>query len=165
MNMPTGETHKSPPSSSHRGLSDAEVLHSRATHGSNELTPRERESLWSKFFEKFKDPIIIILLIAMVLSLLSACYEYFVTKTDPTGAGFFEPVGVFLAILLSTGIAFYFELKSEKEFELLSQVGDEVRYKVMRNGEIIQIPKREIVVGDLLYLETGGGDPSRRRAP
>ena len=66
----------------------------------------------------------------------------------------------FLAILLSTGIAFYFELKSEKEFELLSQVGDEVRYKVMRDGEIIQIPKREIVVGDLLYLETGEEIPA-----
>ena len=144
----------------HIGLTSEQAHKSRLQHGCNELTPRPRTSRWKLFLEKFEDPIIIILLIAMVLSLLSACYEYFVTKTDPTGAGFFEPVGVFLAILLSTGIAFYFELKSEKEFELLSQVGDEVRYKVMRDGEIIQIPKREIVVGDLLYLETGEEIPA-----
>ena len=144
----------------HIGLTSEQAHKSRLQHGCNELTPRPRTSRWKLFLEKFEDPIIIILLIAMVLSLLSASYEYFVTKTDPTGAGFFEPVGVFLAILLSTGIAFYFELKSEKEFELLSQVGDEVRYKVMRDGEIIQIPKREIVVGDLLYLETGEEIPA-----
>lgn len=144
----------------HIGLTSEQAQKSRLQHGSNELTPRPRTSHWKLFLEKFEDPIIIILLIAMVLSLLSACYEYFITKTDLTGAGFFEPVGVFLAILLSTGIAFYFELKSEKEFELLSQVGDEVRYKVMRDGEIIQIPKREIVVGDLLYLETGEEIPA-----
>ena len=144
----------------HIGLTAEQAHESRLQHGSNELTPRPRTSRWKLFLEKFEDPIIIILLIAMVLSLLSACYEYFITKTDLTGAGFFEPVGVFLAILLSTGIAFYFELKSEKEFELLSQVGDEVRYKVMRDGEIIQIPKREIVVGDRLYLETGEEIPA-----
>ena len=89
----------------HIGLTSEQAHKSRLQHGSNELTPRPRTSRWKLFLEKFEDPIIIILLIAMVLSLLSACYEYFVTKTDPTGAGFFEPVGVFLAILLSTGIA------------------------------------------------------------
>jgi len=146
----------------HIGLTSEQAHKSRLQHGCNELTPRPRTSRWKLFLEKFEDPIIIILLIAMVLSLLSACYEYFVTKTDPTGAGFFEPIGVFLAILLSTGIAFYFELKSEKEFELLSQVGDEVRYKVMRDGEIIQIPKREIVVGDLLKSAVAALLPARR---
>ena len=79
----------------HIGLTSEQAQKSRLQHGSNELTPRPRTSHWKLFLEKFEDPIIIILLIAMVLSLLSACYEYFVTKTDPTGAGFFEPVGVF----------------------------------------------------------------------
>ncbi len=147
-------------STPHTGLTTSQAQASRLLHGKNELTPRPPASRWKLFLEKFEDPIIIILLIAMALSLLSSSYEYFITKTDTTGAGFFEPVGVFLAILLSTGIAFYFELKSEREFELLSQVGDEVHYKVLRDGYITQIPKREIVVGDLLYLETGEEVPA-----
>ena len=158
MNMPTGETHKSPPSSSHRGLSDAEVLHSRATHGSNELTPRERESLWSKFFEKFKDPIIIILLVAMVLSFAVACYHYF---TGGEGVSvFLEPTGVLLAVVLATGVAFFFEMKSEKEFEILNQVNEDILYKVYRNGMICRVLKKEIVVGDLVVLETGEQIPA-----
>ena len=144
----------------HIGLTTSQAQASRLRYGKNELTPRPRTSRWKLFLEKFEDPIIIILLIAMALSLLSSSYEYFITKTDTTGAGFFEPVGVCLAILLSTGIAFYFELKSEREFELLSQVGDEVCYKVLRDGYITQIPKRDIVVGDLLYLDTGEEVPA-----
>ena len=158
MNMPTGETHKSPPSSSHRGLSDAEVLHSRATHGSNELTPPERESLWSKFFEKFKDPIIIILLVAMVLSFAVACYHYF-TGGDGVSV-FLEPTGVLLAVVLATGVAFFFEMKSEKEFEILNQVNEDILYKVYRNGMICRVLKKEIVVGDLVVLETGEQIPA-----
>ena len=147
-------------STPHTGLTTSQAQASRLLHGKNELTPRPPASRWKLFLEKFEDPIIIILLIAMALSLLSSSYEYFITKSDTTGAGFFEPVGVFLAILLSTGIAFYFELKSEREFELLSQAGDEVLYKVLRDGHVTQLPKREIVVGDLLYLETGEEVPA-----
>ena len=147
-------------STPHTGLTSEQAEASRLQNGKNVLTPRPRTSRWKLFLEKFEDPIIIILLIAMVLSLLSSSYEYFITKTDTTGAGFFEPIGVFLAILLSTGIAFYFELKSEREFELLNQAGDEVPYKVLRDGHITQIPKQAIVVGDLIYLETGEEVPA-----
>lgn len=144
----------------YQGLTSTEVTESRHQYGSNELSPRPRPSRWKLFLEKLSDPIIVILIIAMGLSLLAASYQYFVTHEDETGAGFFEPIGVFLAIILSTGIAFYFELKSEREFALLSQVSEETPYKVLRDGDITRIPKRELVVGDILFLETGEEIPA-----
>ena len=109
--------------SSNLGLTSAEVAKSRQKYGSNELTPPKKESLWKKFLEKFEDPIIIILLVAMFLSLGVSCYEYFVIG-ERSLALFLEPAGVLLAVLLATGVAFYFELQSEKEFEILNQVNE-----------------------------------------
>lgn len=142
----------------HIGLTTAEVKRSREANGSNVLTPPERESLWSKFVEKFEDPIILILLVAMVLSLGVAVYEYMAL-----GYGvqvFLEPVGVLLAVLLATGVAFYFELQSEREFEILNKVNDDILYKVYRDGQLRQILKADLVVGDVIGLEAGEEIPA-----
>ncbi len=140
------------------GLTDAEVAASRQQHGSNLLTPPEKESLWMRFLDKFKDPLIIILLIAGALSVGISCYEYFYLK-DGLGV-FFEPVGIFIAILLATGLAFYFELKADKEFALLNQVNDDEPVQVIRNGNAVQIPKKDVVVGDIVILNTGEEVPA-----
>lgn len=142
-----------------RGLTSQQVLQSREKYGTNTLTPPERESLWSKFFEKFGDPIIIILLVAMVLSFGVASYEYWVVG-DANLSHFLEPAGVLLAVLLATGVAFYFELKSEREFEILNQVNEDIYYKVYRDGQITQILKGELVVGDCVILEAGEQIPA-----
>lgn len=140
------------------GLSAEEVLESRKKYGSNTLTPAPKDSLWSKFAEKFKDPIIIILLVAMFLSLLVASFHYF--GQGDSASVFLEPVGVLLAVVLATGVAFYFELKSEKEFEVLNQVNDDIYYKVYRDGALTQVLKADIVVGDILLLEAGEEIPA-----
>ena len=123
------------------GLTDAEVLESRKKYGVNILTPPEKEPLWKQFLEKFTDPLIIILMIAGVLSIGISFYEYFGLKEGFTV--FFEPIGIFVAILLATGLAFYFELKADKEFTILNQVNDDELVEVIRNGNATQIPKKE----------------------
>ena len=140
------------------GLNDAEVLKSRAQHGVNILTPREKESLWSKFLEKFEDPLIRILLVAGLLSIGIACYEYWGLNEGWTV--FFEPIGIFVAILLATGLSFYFELIADKEFAILNQVNDDEPVKVIRNGNTIEIPKKDVVVGDIVILSTGDEIPA-----
>lgn len=105
------------------GLTDAQVLESRSKHGANILTPPEKEPLWKQFLEKFGDPLIIILLIAGVLSIGISCYEFW--GLHEGAETFFEPVGIFVAILLATGIAFIFELKADKQFSVLNQVNDD----------------------------------------
>ena len=142
------------------GLTEAEVLKSRQEHGVNVLTPPERESLWSKFMEKFQDPLIRILLVAGMLSIGIACYEYWGLHSAHGAAVFFEPVGIFVAILLATGLAFYFEMVADKEFSILNQVNDDEPVKVIRGGNTIEIPKRDVVVGDLVILSTGDEVPA-----
>ena len=142
------------------GLTEAEVLKSRQEHGVNVLTPPERESLWSKFMEKFQDPLIRILLVAGVLSIGIACYEYWGLHSAHGAAVFFEPVGIFVAILLATGLAFYFEMVADKEFSILNQVNDDEPVKVIRGGNTIEIPKRDVVVGDIVILSTGDEVPA-----
>ena len=140
------------------GLTDSEVEQSRALHGVNLLTPPEKVSLLKKFLEKFNDPLIIILLIAGALSIGISCYEYWVLRQ---GAGvFFEPLGIFMAILLATGLAFIFELKADKEFALLNQVNDDQPVQVIRNGHTTLVPKRDVVVDDIVILNTGDEVPA-----
>lgn len=140
------------------GLTAAEVNESRKQHGENVLTPPDKESLWTKFFAKFGDPLIIILLIAGVLSVGIAFYEFF--GLGHSAEVFFEPVGIFVAILLATGLAFYFEMKADKEFAILNQVNDDEPVQVIREGRSMSIPKREVVVGDIVVLSTGEEVPA-----
>ena len=140
------------------GLTEAQVEESRAQNGANVLTPPEKESLWKQYFEKFGDPIIKILLLASIFSVGISCYEFFGAGESATV--FFEPVGIMLAVMLSTGLAFYFELKADKEFSVLNQVNDDELVEVIRNGNTTQVAKRDIVVGDIVVLSTGDEVPA-----
>lgn len=135
------------------GLSDQEVLQSRAKHGANLLSPPAKDPLWKRFIAKFEDPLIIILLVAGVLSIGISFYEYFGLNEDMRV--FFEPVGIFLAILLATGMAFFFEEKANKAFSILNKVDDDEPVEVIRNGNTTKVPKKDIVVGDIVILNTG----------
>ena len=136
------------------GLTEAEVVESRRKHGSNVLTPPAKAPLWKQFLDKFSDPLIVILLIAGVLSVCISIYEYF--SLGQSAQVFFEPVGIFVAIFLATGLAFYFELQADKEFTVLNQVNDDEPVEVIRGGNITQVPRRDVVVGDIVVLNTGG---------
>lgn len=140
------------------GLTDAKVLESRQKYGANILTPPKKESLLKKFLEKFSDPLIIVLLVAGALSVGISIYEF--VGLHEGVVVFFEPIGIFVAILLATGLSFYFEYKAEKEFEILNQVNDEEPIVVVRNGNAIEVPKRDVVVNDIVMLNTGNEIPA-----
>ncbi|WP_290091373.1 calcium-translocating P-type ATPase, PMCA-type [Duncaniella muris] len=140
------------------GLTDAEVSASRLNNGINILTPPAKKPLWKRFLEKFRDPLIIILMIAGVLSICISCYEFWGIGE---GSGvFFEPCGIFIAILLATGLAFFFEQKADKEFALLNQINDDEPVQVIRNGCVTQITRQDVVVGDIVILNTGEEVPA-----
>ena len=132
------------------GLTDAQVKESREKFGSNLLTPPQKTPLWKLFFEKFQDPIIRILLIAALLSL---CISFIHNE-------YAETVGIFCAIFLATGVAFWFEMDANKKFDILNQVNDDIMIKVIRNGNLQEVPKKDIVVGDIVLLETGEEVPA-----
>ena len=140
------------------GLTDAEVVESRRLHGDNVLTPPAKEPLWRKFITKFTDPLIIILLVAAALSIGIAFYEYFGLGHDATA--FLEPVGILLAVVLATGLAFIFETKADREFDILNKVNDDEPVRVIRNGQSQQIPKRDVVAGDVVMIGTGDEIPA-----
>lgn len=142
----------------HSGLSDQEVLKSRRENGVNVMTPPEKDPLWKQFLEKFSDPLIKILMVAGVLSVGISCYEFW--GLGKSAEVFFEPSGIFVAIFLATGLAFYFELKADKEFTLLNQVNDDEPVEVVRNGNVTQVPRKDIVVGDIVILNTGEEIPA-----
>ncbi|MCH5326351.1 MAG: HAD-IC family P-type ATPase, partial [Duncaniella sp.] len=141
-----------------KGLTDSEVLESRKQYGINILTPPKKESLWHRFLVKFASPLIFILLIAGILSILISIYEYYGLNEGPEV--FFEPIGIFIAILLATGLAFIFEVKADRAFELLNQVNDDEPVQVIRNGNYVEIPRKDVVVGDIVILNTGGEVPA-----
>lgn len=140
------------------GLTDAEVVESRRLHGDNVLTPPAKEPLWRKFLAKLTDPLIIILLVAAALSIGIAFYEYFGLGHDATA--FLEPVGILLAVVLATGLAFIFETKADREFDILNKVNDDEPVRVIRNGQSQQIPKRDVVAGDVVMIGTGDEIPA-----
>ena len=142
----------------HIGLTDAQVIESRKKYGENILTPPKKDPLWKEFLEKFTDPIIIILLIALALSIGVACYEYFTGHA--TASIFLEPAGILIAILLATVVGFCFEVSANKKFDILNKINDDTLVKVIRNGNICQITKKEVVVGDIVILETGEEVPA-----
>ncbi|MDR1369365.1 MAG: calcium-translocating P-type ATPase, PMCA-type [Dysgonamonadaceae bacterium] len=135
------------------GLSDAQILESRKKHGENILTPPQKDPWWKEFLEKFTDPIIVILLIALVLSIGVSYYEFF--SGHAGFSTFFEPLGILIAVLLATVVGFLFEQSANKRFEVLNKVNDDTLVKVIRNGNVCQITKKEVVVGDIVILETG----------
>ena len=140
------------------GLTDAEVVESRRLHGDNVLTPPAKEPLWRKFIAKLTDPLIIILLVAAALSIGIAFYEYFGLGHDATA--FLEPIGILLAVVLATGLAFIFETKADREFDILNKVNDDEPVRVIRNGQSQQIPKRDVVAGDVVMIGTGDEIPA-----
>ena len=140
------------------GLSEAEVLKSREKYGENVLTPPARTPMWKLFLEKFSDPIIRILLVALFLSIAVAVYHV-VTGEEGVSA-LFEPAGIALAILLATVVGFLFEMSAARKFDILNQVNDDLPVKVVRGGHILEIPKREVVVGDIVMLNAGDEIPA-----
>lgn len=143
----------------HKGLTSQQVEEQRKLFGENTLTPPVRTSLWVRFIEKFKDPIIIILLVALVLSFVISCFHCFGPEQQGASA-FLEPIGIFVAVLLATLIGFIFEVKAAKEFDRLSLVNDDVEVTVVRDGGVHQVPRKDIVVGDIVLLNTGDEVPA-----
>lgn len=142
-----------------QGLTKQEVEENRLLHGENVLTPPEKASLWSQFLEKFEDPIIRILLVAWGLSMIIAGVHCWGPEAKGFTA-FLEPIGIFFAILLASCVGFFFELKANKAFDILNTVNDDTMVKVIREGNICEIPKKEVVVGDIVVLQTGEEVPA-----
>ena len=142
----------------YQGLNTKQVEESRAKHGFNILTPPKKESMFHLFLDKFKDSIIQILLIALALSIAVSVYQYF--TTDEGLSVLFEPLGIFVAIMLATCVGFIFEMNANKKFDILNQVNDEETVKVIRDGNVTLIQRREIVVGDIVVIETGDEVPA-----
>lgn len=134
----------------HLGLTDDEVLQSREKNGINLLTPPKRPSLWKLYLEKFEDPVVRVLLVAAAFSLIISIIEN----------EYAETIGIIAAILLATGIGFFFEYDASKKFDLLNAVNEETLVKVIRNGRVQEVPRKDIVVGDIVILETGEEIPA-----
>lgn len=134
----------------YQGLDDAQVSESRKRHGTNLLTPPKKISPWKLFIEKFEDPVIRMLLFIALISLGVSYVE-----NDYT-----ESIGILIAIFLATGVAFWFEYDANRKFNILSLINNEILHKVYRNGSVTQVPKSDIVVGDLVILETGEEIPA-----
>ena len=132
------------------GLSDKEVEESRLKHGDNTLTPPRKTSMWQLYLEKYKDPIIQILLVAATISLILAFVE----------GEFMETIGIFIAIFLATTIGFYFEMDAAKKFNMLTSLSEDQDVKVRRGGRVMNIPRRNVVVGDVVLIETGDEVPA-----
>jgi Ca2+-transporting ATPase len=133
-----------------KGLSDSQVIENRKAYGENLLSPPEREPLWRLFLEKFEDPIIRILLIAALLSLGISIIHW----------EFAETIGIICAIILATGVAFWFEMDANKKFDILNKVNDDTLVKLIRNANICEIAKKEIVVGDIVIIGSGEEVPA-----
>lgn len=133
-----------------QGLNPQQVAESREKYGSNSLTPAPRTPLWKLFLEKFSDPVIRILLIAAFLSLGISFVH----------GEYYETIGIFCAIFLATGVAFWFEVDAARKFDILNQVNDDSPVRVIRDGQVREVGKRDIVVGDIILLETGDEIPA-----
>lgn len=133
-----------------KGLTDIEVQRSREKHGMNVLTPPKRKSMWELYLEKFEDPVIRILLVAACLSLGISIFEN----------EYAETIGIIAAILLATGVGFLFEYDANRKFDLLNTVNDDNAVRVIRNAHVCEVPRKDIVVGDIVLLETGEEVPA-----
>ena len=140
------------------GLTQAEVERSRRLHGNNLLTPPEKDPVWKQFLEKFEDPIIRILLIALLLSIGVSSYQL-ITGAEGWSV-MLEPLGIFVAVMLATCVGFFFEQSANKKFELLNQSEDEQQVTVYRDGLIQRIERKDVVVGDSVVVGTGDEVPA-----
>ena len=140
------------------GLNSKQVEASRLKYGHNVLSPPKRVPLWRQFLDKFDDPLIKILLVALLLSILLSWYEY--VKIEHDLSVFFEPAGIFAAVVLATMVAFVVEVNAAGKFDLLNQTNDDIAVKVRREGRVMQVPRRGIVVGDIVLLDTGEKVPA-----
>lgn len=143
----------------YRGLTNAQAEESIKLHGSNVLTPVKGKSAWRELLDKFRDPIIEILIVAWVLSMIVAGVQCWGEAQEGFDA-FLEPIGIFFAIMIATLMSFFFERKANKEFSLLNQVNDDVEVTVVRDGIVTQVPRREVAVGDVVILNTGDEVPA-----
>ena len=134
----------------HKGLTSAEVERSRQRHGSNVLTPPQRDPWWRLYFEKFDDPVIRILMIAAVIAV----------GVGVVDGKYLEGIGILCAIFLATTLAFLNEYRANREFDILNEVSDEVSVKVIRDGRYASVPRRDIVVGDVVLIELGEESPA-----
>ena len=132
------------------GLTDEQVKQSREQHGKNVLTPPQRTSLWKLYLDKYRDPVIQILLVAAFVSLILAFIE----------KNFMETIGIFVAVFLATTVGFYFERDAAKKFNLLTALSEEQPVKVRRNGKVMEIPRHDVVVGDVVLVEVGDEVPA-----
>ena len=132
------------------GLTDEQVKQSREQYGRNVLTPPHRTSLWKLYLDKYRDPIIQILLVAAFVSLILAFIEH----------NFMETIGIFVAVFLATTVGFYFERDAAKKFNVLTALSEEQPVKVRRGGKVMQIPRHDIVVGDVVLIEVGDEVPA-----
>lgn len=132
------------------GLTDEQVKQSKEQHGKNVLTPPQRTSLWKLYLDKYRDPIIQILLVAAFVSLILAFIE----------KNFMETIGIFVAVFLATTVGFYFERDAAKKFNLLTALSEEQPVKVRRNGKVMEIPRHDVVVGDVVLVEVGDEVPA-----
>ena len=139
----------------YRGLTKQEVEESRRLHGENVLTPPQKASLWSQFLEKFEDPIIRILLVAWLLSMIIAGVHCWGPEAKGFTA-FLEPIGIFFAIMLASCVGFFFEVKANKAFDILNTVNDDILVKVIRDGNICQIPVQFAQMNGMKYGSSCG---------
>ena len=146
------------PSSYRTGLTSEQVEQSRLEHGNNLLTPPPKEPVWKLFLEKFKDPIIRILLITLMLSVAVSLYQYFTGKAGLEVL--LEPLGIFIAVMLATAVGFAFERSANRKFDVLNQSKDEEKVTVMRDGHITQIERKDVVVGDMVFVNPGDEIPA-----
>lgn len=149
MQIPTEEVHLNnylP----YRGLTSQQVEHNRQQYGTNILQPPEREPAWKLFLAKFDDPVIQILAIAAILAIAVGIVE----------GDYIEGIGIIVAILLATTLAFINEYQAEKEFDVLNQVYDTIKVKVIRDRNFTTVPRQDLVVGDIIYLERGEEVPA-----
>lgn len=140
------------------GLKDEEISESRSLHGSNVLTPPAKTPIYRELLNKFADPLIVILIVAMFLSVGVAAYEIY-HKTATTAA-YLEPVGIFISIILAVGVGFCFEMNAKRKFEILNKTNDEQGVKVIRNAKVTEVSRQEIVVGEVVILDTGDEIPA-----
>ena len=144
---------------SSRGLSEKQIAQNQKKYGKNQFSPGEKISLGKKILEALKEPMIFILLIAALITIGMNIYK----QSQGLHAEFTESIGILVAITISVSIKVIMEGRSEKAFETLNNINEDIKVKVLRNGIIQYIYKKDVVVGDIIKIETGAKVPADGR--